>query len=190
MSTKRITESKPRSGANAVDGIANSNGGSVNHGDANAHEMLAGEKQIYDIVEQDVRFAGEQFSENLRFNGEVLTNVLYENIYKILGDEFEEDKFVEYVANELISRGCVILEHNDEKENVDETSPQHPNETVVTELDTKEYEDLVQRVYATIDLVKASRLSLFKAFASVNEQIGQLSDCNQNSIEQERKISL
>lgn len=52
------------------------------------------DKMVYQLVENNVKHAGEQFGENLRFNSEVLTNVLYDNIYDLLGDKFNEDEFV------------------------------------------------------------------------------------------------
>ena len=75
--------------------------------------MLESDKLIYQLVENNVGFAGEQFGENLRFNSEVLTNVLYDNIYNLLGEKFEEDDFVEWVAEELLKNGCVIKQESE-----------------------------------------------------------------------------
>ena len=63
---------------------------------------------IYQLVENNVGYAGNQFGENLRFNSEVLTNVLYDNIYKLLGEKFEEDEFIQWLVDELLKNGCVI----------------------------------------------------------------------------------
>ena len=49
---------------------------------------------LYKLVENNVAYAGEQFGENLRFNSEVLTNVLYDNIKKLVGDKFEAEDFL------------------------------------------------------------------------------------------------
>lgn len=60
-----------------------------------------------------VAYAGDQFNDNLRFNSETLTNVLYDNIYKLLGEKFEEDEFIQWVADELLSHGCVVKTSED-----------------------------------------------------------------------------
>lgn len=60
------------------------------------------------MVENNVNYAGEQFSENLKFNSETLTNVLYDNIYKLLGEKFEEDEFIEWLVDELLDNGAII----------------------------------------------------------------------------------
>jgi hypothetical protein len=65
------------------------------------------DKLIYQLVENNVRYAGDQFGENLRFNSKVLTNVLYDNIYDLLGEKFEEDEFINYVAEELVKNGAI-----------------------------------------------------------------------------------
>lgn len=76
--------------------------------------MTESDKLIYQLVESNVAYAGGQFAENLRFNSETLTNVLYDNIYKLLGEKFDEDEFIEWAANELLDRGCVIKSKDNE----------------------------------------------------------------------------
>lgn len=105
---------------------------------------------MYQLVENNVNYAGEQFSENLKFNSEVLTNVLYDNIYKLLGEQFEQDKFVEWVADELLNSGSIIQ-----------------NTDVVYELDDTEYKKLVAQVDAAVELIKANRVTLFKLLNDV-----------------------
>ena len=90
---------------------------------------------IYKLVENNVAFAGEQFSENLRFNSEVLTDVLYDNIYKLLQDKFEEDDFVQWVADQLVEGGHVTKKQGD--------GGGENREVVVHEIDTSEYDNLV-----------------------------------------------
>lgn len=70
--------------------------------------MLESDKQIYQLVEENVGYAGEQFGENLRFNSETLTNVLYDNIYDLLEEKLDSDEFVNWVAEELVKNGCVF----------------------------------------------------------------------------------
>lgn len=63
---------------------------------------------LYKLVENNVAYAGEQFGENLRFNSEVLTNVLYDNIKKLVGDKFEAEDFANWLANELLKNGYIL----------------------------------------------------------------------------------
>ena len=63
---------------------------------------------LYKLVENNVVYAGEQFGENLRFNSEVLTNVLYDNIKKLVGDKFEAEDFANWLADELLKNGYIL----------------------------------------------------------------------------------
>ena len=63
---------------------------------------------LYKLVENSVAYAGEQFGENLRFNSEVLTNVLYDNIKKLVGDKFESEDFANWLADELLKNGYIL----------------------------------------------------------------------------------
>ena len=63
---------------------------------------------LYKLVENNVAYAGEQFGENLRFDSEVLTNVLYDNIKKLVGDNFEAEDFANWLADELIENGYIL----------------------------------------------------------------------------------
>ena len=55
--------------------------------------MTDSDKKMYNLVENNVSLAGGKFGDNLKFNEKTLTNVLYDNIYKLLGDKFNEDEF-------------------------------------------------------------------------------------------------
>ena len=63
---------------------------------------------LYKLVENNVAYAGEQFGKNLRFNSEVLTNVLYDNIKKLVGDKFESEDFANWLADELLKNGYIL----------------------------------------------------------------------------------
>lgn len=63
---------------------------------------------LYKLVENNVAYAGEQFGDNLRFNSEVLTNVLYDNIKKLIGDKVVEDDFANWLADELLKNGYIL----------------------------------------------------------------------------------
>ena len=129
--------------------------------------MLESDKLIYQLVENNVSYAGDQFGENLRFNSETLTNVLYDNIFKLLGEKFEEEEFIKWVADELVNRGCVTkVDDSQQKTEVSE-----PKEEVVYELDDSAYTELQAKVGAAIELLKANRLNIFKAFNHINDLI-------------------
>ena len=66
------------------------------------------DKALYQLVENNVGYATQQFSDNLKFNSETLTNVLYDNIYDLIGEKMSEDEFVDWLADELVSRGAVV----------------------------------------------------------------------------------
>ena len=70
--------------------------------------MTAGDKLIYQLVENNVEYAASQFGENLQFNSEVLTNVLYDNIYDLLGEKLEENSFIEWLVEKLLENGCIV----------------------------------------------------------------------------------
>ena len=53
--------------------------------------MTESDKLIYQLVENTVALAGDQFSENLKFDSETLTNVLYDNLHKLLSEKFNDD---------------------------------------------------------------------------------------------------
>ena len=78
--------------------------------------MMESDKLIYKLVENNVAYAGEQFGENLRFNSEVLTNVLYDNIRKLIGDNFDSDDFANWLADELLKNGYVLKSSSPSKE--------------------------------------------------------------------------
>lgn len=69
--------------------------------------MTESDKLIYQLVANNVSYAGEQFGDNLRFSSETLTNVLYDNIYSLLEEKFDEDEFVKWVADGLVESGAV-----------------------------------------------------------------------------------
>lgn len=69
---------------------------------------------LYNLVENNVAYSGEQFGENLKVNSETLTNVLYDNIKKLLGDKFEADDFANWLADELIKNGYILKQSTPE----------------------------------------------------------------------------
>lgn len=69
---------------------------------------------LYKLVENNVAYAGEQFGENLRVNSETLTNVLYDNIKKLVGDKFEADDFANWLADELLKNGYILKQSTPE----------------------------------------------------------------------------
>ena len=164
---KKITSRFPSNGSLPSEQTAASEMGRK----PSASPMADSDKLVYRLVESNVALAGERFGENLRFNSETLTNVLYDNICKLLGEKFNEDEFAESLASQLVDSGQVTKAG-------DSSSPKagsgQQQQEVVYELDDSQYAELVSKVDAAIQLLKANRLSLFKAFNGVNDQIGGL----------------
>lgn len=122
-----------------------------------------------------VSYAGDQFSDNLKFNSEVLTNVLYDNLYKLLGDKFNEDEFIKWVVDELVSRGCVVKVEEPPKQEKE----QEPKEEIVYELDDSAYKELAAKVDASIQLLKSNKITIFKLFNDIDNRIKDLSEIQQ-----------
>lgn len=148
--------------------------------------MMENDKLIYELVQRNVEFAGSQLSERLWFNNTTLTDVLYDNLYKLLGGKFEESDFVEWTAQELIKRGCV---YKDTSEVGSETPKQQSDsQEVVFELDSSEYEDLVQKIYQAVELLKASKLSIFKLFSDVDNRIRELGETSSSKVQVSKEL--
>lgn len=105
-SHSKITQRHPSTGAQPSEQTANS--AQQGQNGASFGQMMENDKLIYKLVENNVAYAGEQFGENLRFNSEVLTNVLYDNIRKLIGDNFEGDDFANWLADELLKNGYIL----------------------------------------------------------------------------------
>lgn len=167
----RITEKNPRTGALPSEQTAQH--GAEGEQQSGNLGMTESDKLIYRLVENNVSFVGDLFGENLRFNSETLTNVLYDNIYKLLGEKFEEDEFIDWLVDELVESGAIT------KVQGQETAKQEtgqPKDEVVYELDDSAYQELQVKVGSAIELLKANRLNIFKALASVDADISGLSD--------------
>ena len=116
--------------------------------------MASGESQIYKLVENNVKYAGQEFGKNLKVNSKVLTDVLYDNIYKIIESKFNDQKFVQELADKMVEDGDIT----DDKQNV------------VEDLDDQEKDELQSKIDAAVELIKANKPTLFKMFASQGEQ--------------------
>ena len=176
----RITQAKPRTGAMPSDQIVENQ--QSGQGGQQSREMMENDKLLYQLIEENVGFCGDQIGENLKFNSEVLTNTLYDNIYVLLGEKVGEDEFVQWVVDQLIEQGCITSNNEDSKPQTKpepEVKETKPEPEVVTELDASAYDDLKQKVYASVDLIKANKLNVFKLLASLKEQVvQQLQDSN------------
>jgi hypothetical protein len=76
-----------------------------------------------------------------------LTNVLYDNIYDLLGEKVQEDEFVNWVADELVKNGAIVKTEESQKQT---TEKSEPKEEVVYELDDSQYKELVAKVDASV----------------------------------------
>ena len=125
---------------------------------------MESDKLIYQLVENSVGFAGDVFGENLRFNSEVLTNVLYDNIYRLLGDKIEEDDFAEWLADELLKNGYILKSTEQESEDKQTTEQK---EEIVYAIDEKDHQELLDRIHAAIAVLKTNKTTVFKLFSDV-----------------------
>ena len=128
---------------------------------------------MYKLVENNVAYAGEQFGENLRFNSEVLTNVLYDNIKDLVGDKFEADDFVEWLADELIKNGY-ILKSTAPSEGEEEQPKEEVKEEIVYAIDEKDYQELLDKIHATLVLIQTNKPTITKMFSDVDGQLKEL----------------
>jgi hypothetical protein len=99
---KKISQRFPSTGATAAEQTA----ANANKRKGSGHVWQI-DKLVYQLVENNVNFAKEAFSENLKFNSTILTNVLYDNISRLLDDKFSDDEFVDWLAGELKDNGGV-----------------------------------------------------------------------------------
>lgn len=76
-----------------------------------------------------------------------MTNVLYDNIYDLLGEKVQEDEFVNWVADELVKNGAIVKTEESQKQT---TEKSEPKEEVVYELDDSQYKELVAKVDASV----------------------------------------
>lgn len=108
------------------------------------------DETLYKLVENNVAYAGEQFGENLRFNSEVLTNVLYDNIKKLIGDKVVEDDFANWLADELLKNGYILKTTEVTEE---EQPKQEVKEEIVYTIDEKDYQELLDKIHAALTLL-------------------------------------
>lgn len=187
----RITEKNPRTGALPSEQAAaqmtelHPDNGGKNH-------VWQQDKLIWQLVMNCVDYASEQFGENLQFNSETLTNVLYDNLYKLLGDKFNEDEFINWVVDELLSRGCVIREvQQPAKEETGKSDAKQEEQAKqaeqVHELQKSERDELASKIDASIQLIKANKLNIFKLFNDIDGKITDLSQVQQEDEDKQGK---
>lgn len=117
-------------------------------------------KLIYQLIENNVDFATRQFKDNLECNKTVLTNVLYDNIFQLIGSKLEESDFVEQVAQALVDAGAVAKEGD--------STP--VSKATISE---KDYNALLTKIQACVQLLSASRLKIMHLLAEVEESVVQ-----------------
>ena len=87
LKKNRINQRHPRTGVTSYEQLAKNFKNKEVQTDLSS--LTEGEKKIYQLVESTVDYAGDQFSDNLRFNNYVLTDILYDNLYYLLGEKFK-----------------------------------------------------------------------------------------------------
>ena len=86
----------------------------------------------------------------MRFNSEVLTNVLYDNIKKLVEDKFEADDFANWLADELVKNGYILKQSTPEPT---EKEVSEPKEEIVYTIDKKDYQELLDKIHAALVLI-------------------------------------
>lgn len=159
----KITQRHPSTGANPSEQTAENaqKGQKLNH-------MWRIDEMLYKLVENNVAYAGEQFGENLRFNSETLTNVLYDNIRKLIGDNFEGEDFANWLADELLKNGYILKTAEPTKEQ------QEIKEEIVYAIDEKDYQELLDKINATLVLLGTNRESIRKRLLDIDGQVKDL----------------
>ena len=87
----------------------------------------------------------------------------------MLSDKLDEDEFTNWVADELVNRGCVF-------KNLENTPSDKPKVEVVEAVSVEEHQELVDRVTQAIVLLKTQRAQIFKIFSDVDGQVKQLDE--------------
>jgi hypothetical protein len=162
----KITQRHPSTGANPSEQTAEN----AQKGVQSSHVWRIDE-MLYKLVENNVAYAGEQFGENLRFNGETLTNVLYDNIKKLLGDKFEADDFANWLADELIKNGYILKQSAPEP--TEKETPEVKEEIVYT-IDEKDYQDLLDKIHAAITLLQTNKAIIEGRLSELDGQVQEL----------------
>ena len=135
---------------------------------------------LYKLVENNVAYAGEQFGENLRFNSEVLTNVLYDNIRKLIGDKVEEDEFANWLADELIKNGYILKQETPAETGTD---GEQPKEEIVYAIEEKDYQDLLDRIHSALTLLQVNKPTISKLIGEVDAKVN-----GSNSIDTQQEL--
>ena len=104
----------------------------------------------------------------MEFNSETLTNILCDNINKLLGDKFNEDEFVKQVVDELVKQGAITATPQ-------ETTSDKKAEPV-QELDTSQYDALVANVKDAIRKIQGYKQSILNLISQVDSEVQGLGD--------------
>ena len=90
-----------------------------------------------------------------------------------MGDKFDEEEFVQWLAEELVKNGCVIkVEQPVQKQETEE----QPKEEVVVELDDNAYKDLQQKISQSIELLQSRKPEVLQIFCDIDNVIKDLGD--------------
>ena len=156
----KITQRHPSTGAQPSEQTAENAKNVKQQGQVQGIDEL-----LYKLVENNVAYAGEQFGENLRFNSETLTNVLYDNIKKLLGEKFDSEEFATQVADQLLENGYVL------RQTTPETTNEQPKEEIVYAIDEKDYQELLDKINAALVLLETNRDTIAKRLSDVDGQV-------------------
>ena len=171
----RITEKNPPTGALPAEQTAEN--AKKKGGSGHVWQI---DKMVYQLVENNVDFAGEQFSDNLKFNAKTLTDVIYDNIHDILEDKFDDDELVEWLSEELADNGGVLPSASSKPVSEDEDSG-----TSISGID-----DLKVQIDAVVKLVRANKPAFLQHMKEIDEGVTSLKQQIGNHLKQISSSSL
>lgn len=89
----------------------------------------------------------------------------------MVGDKFEAEDFANWLADELLKNGYILKSATPTSS---EQETPEPREEIVYTIDEKDYQDLLDKINATLALIQTNRSAIQKRLASLDGQVKDL----------------
>lgn len=89
----------------------------------------------------------------------------------MVGDKFEAEDFANWLADELLKNGYILKATTPP---VSENEIPEPKEEIVYTIDEKDYQDLLDKINATLVLIQTNRDAIQKRLVSLDDQVKDL----------------
>lgn len=135
--------------------------------------MLDSDKQLYQLVQNMVEHAGNEFGHNLEFNKKTLCDLLFANIRKVLEEKLDDDEFAKLLADTLLKKGVVVEKY------MAETTTSRKKELVKEVVDVvspEDYQGLLDKVQKSIALVQTQRSEILNQTQSLDNSAKSMSE--------------